>query len=103
MKKQSILTFSLALLLVGNIFAQKKQWTLQECVELALENNISIKQNQLEYASAELDKLSAMANFLPSVNANANHLEYRVESKYHHWTFRECNYSVLFCRSQFRR
>ena len=73
MKKQSILTFSLALLLVGNIFAQKKQWTLQECVELALENNISIKQNQLEYASAELDKLSAMANFLPSVNANANH------------------------------
>ena len=73
MKKQSILTFPLALLLVGNIFAQKKQWTLQECVELALENNISIKQNQLEYASAELDKLSAMANFLPSVNANANH------------------------------
>ena len=66
MKKQSILTFSLLiLLLVGNIFAQKKQWTLQECVELALENNISIKQNQLGTYPTELDnKLpTTMANF----------------------------------------
>ncbi len=53
--------------------AQEKQWTLVECVELALEKNISIKQNKLNYANAELDKLSAMARFFPTVNANANH------------------------------
>ena len=28
---------------------------------------------QLEYASAEIDKRTAFANFLPSINANANH------------------------------
>ena len=42
-------------------------------MELALENNITIRQNQLEYASAEIDKRTAFANFLPSINANANH------------------------------
>ena len=73
MKKQSFLTFSLALLFGGTLWAQQKQYTLQECVELALENNITIRQNQLEYASAEIDKRTAFANFLPSINANANH------------------------------
>ena len=56
MKKQSILTLSLSLLLGGILSAQQKQWTLQECVELALENNITIRQNQLDYATAEIEK-----------------------------------------------
>lgn len=73
MKKQSILTLSLSLLIGGILSAQQKQWTLQECVELALENNITIRQNQLDYATAEIEKRTAFANFLPSVNANANH------------------------------
>ena len=59
MKKQSFFTFSLALLFGGTLWAQQKQYTLQECVELALENNITIRQNQLEYASAEIDKRTA--------------------------------------------
>jgi len=66
--------FSLVIFfLMTSIHAQSKQWSLVECVELALEKNITIKQNELNYANAELDKLSAFANFFPNVNANANH------------------------------
>ncbi|MGB2476071.1 MAG: TolC family protein [Flavobacteriaceae bacterium] len=61
------------LLLSGLTFGQVKQWSLQECIVLALEKNITIKQNQLNYASAELDKQSAMANFFPRINVSSSH------------------------------
>ena len=73
MKKVSYY-FTLALVFLGTLaHAQTKQWSLQECVELAIEKNITIKQNELNYANAELDKLSAFASFFPNVNASANH------------------------------
>ena len=63
MKKVSYY-FTLVLLSLGTVlYAQTKQWTLEECVILALEKNITIKQNELNYANAELDKLSAFASF----------------------------------------
>ena len=49
--------------------AQKK-WTLQECVEYALKNNISVKQSELDLENAEIDKLEALGNFLPTVNSS---------------------------------
>lgn len=52
--------------------AQDKKWTLQECVNHALENNISVKQSELELELTEADKLEAIGNFLPSLNANAS-------------------------------
>jgi outer membrane protein len=48
-------------------------WTLQECVSYALENNISIKQSELDIEAAAVDKKSAFGNFLPSVNGSASH------------------------------
>jgi outer membrane protein len=48
-------------------------WTLQECVSYALENNISIKQSELDIEAADVDKKSAFGNFLPSVNGSASH------------------------------
>ncbi|WP_298541663.1 TolC family protein [uncultured Aquimarina sp.] len=51
--------------------AQDKKWTLRECVEYALENNITIKQSALNLEAAEIDRSDAMGNFLPSLNANA--------------------------------
>lgn len=59
--------------LMTSLPAQTKQWSLLECVELALEKNITIKQNELNYANAELDKIAAFASFFPNVNASANH------------------------------
>ncbi len=55
------------------LFGQTKQWTLEECVELALEKNITIKQNELDYANAQIDKQAAIAGFFPRVNSNLSH------------------------------
>ncbi len=52
---------------------QAKKWTLQECVEYALKNNISVLQTDLENKTALIDKKTAFGNFLPNVNANASH------------------------------
>lgn len=73
MKKYSYVLV-LSLLFAGLSFAQPgKKWTLQECVEYALKNNISIKQSELDVQLAKIDKKDAFGNFLPSINANANH------------------------------
>ncbi|WP_178985954.1 TolC family protein [Winogradskyella helgolandensis] len=62
-------TIIVALLLFGVLVqGQNKKWTLKECVEYALQNNISVKQSELDVESADIDKLTAVGNFLPSVN-----------------------------------
>lgn len=53
--------------------AQLKKWTLQECVAYALQNNISIKQTDLDNQLAVIDKKDAFGNFLPSINASSSH------------------------------
>lgn len=45
-------------------------WSLQECLDYALENNISIKKNKVSEASATTDLKQAKAALLPSLTAN---------------------------------
>ena len=73
MEKRSFL--SLIVMLVCNITiqAQSKKWTLEECVTYAIQNNISIKQSELDSKMALIDKKSAVGRFLPSLNASASH------------------------------
>ena len=52
--------------------AQDKKWTLQECVDYAVENNISIKQQELSKELIEEDIITAKGNFYPSLNASAS-------------------------------
>ncbi len=62
------------LFLVGfNSLAQTKKWTIQECVEYALKNNISIKQSELDVRLADIDKKAAVGNFLPNLNGSGSH------------------------------
>src|SRR5690554_923699 len=70
MKKSVILFF--LLISVQTFYSQTKEWTLEQCVAHALENNISVKQSELELESTDVDKLVAVGNFLPTLNANAN-------------------------------
>jgi outer membrane protein len=65
-----ILFFTLALL--GGTFAQK-QWTLQECIQYALENNIQIKRQELQTKVDKKDYQQSKYNMLPSVGASADH------------------------------
>lgn len=69
--KKSILI--LAILSAFASQAQNKLWTLQECVNHALENNITVKQSALDLQQSEINKKDAFGNFLPTLNASASH------------------------------
>lgn len=75
MKKHFISLFVFAFFLFLGFFsnAQTKKWTLSECVDYAIKNNISIKQTELDSQSASIQKNSAIGNFLPSLNVNGGH------------------------------
>ncbi|MCP4884172.1 MAG: TolC family protein [Flavobacteriales bacterium] len=68
-----ILLFSITL----SVFAQEpntnvKKWTLKECVDYAIENNITVKQSENNIALSEIDKRGAIGNFIPSLNMNSS-------------------------------
>ena len=68
MKKSFLILFVLVAIASQ---AQEKKWTLKECVAYALENNISVKQSQLDVELSDIENLQAMGNFLPSVNLSS--------------------------------
>lgn len=47
-----------------------RQWTLQECLDYALENNIQLRQNRNDYLSGVEDTKQAKAALLPSLTAS---------------------------------
>lgn len=73
MEKRSFLSLIVMLVCCVAVQAQPKMWTLEECVKYAIQNNISIKQSELDSKAALIDKKGAIGNFLPSLNASASH------------------------------
>jgi outer membrane protein len=73
MKKIVGFCFFFTLIVQTITVAQSKKWTLEECVKYAIENNITIKQSELDSQLTQIDKSSALGNFLPSFNASASH------------------------------
>jgi outer membrane protein len=73
MKKNNYISFFIIMLLSLSIQAQTKKWTLEECIKYAIDNNITIKQTELDTKTAEIDKKGAIGNFIPSLNSNASH------------------------------
>jgi len=69
--KKSIIIIT-AILLGVFAQAQNKKWTLKECVVYALENNISVKQSELNLEATDIEKIIAVGAFLPSINAGGN-------------------------------
>lgn len=69
----------LALLTSGGIAAQTtKTWSLQDCIDYALEHNITLKKSQASEQSADIDIKQAKAGYLPSLNASMSQaLTYR--------------------------
>ena len=64
----------LFLMLIGfQLSAQDKKWTLEECVDYAIKNNISVQQSELDLKNASINKKDALGAFLPSINGNASH------------------------------
>lgn len=74
MKRNVILLVIISCFFVGNCFAQeKKQWTLKECIDYALQNNISLKKTNIQKKSSHEDLLQSQAALLPSLSASTSH------------------------------
>lgn len=74
MKKIIIKVIFIFILILGfTASAQSKKWTLEECIVYALENNISIKQSELDLKVSDVEKLEAIGNFLPTLSGTANY------------------------------
>jgi len=61
----------LAFLFSQTIFAQKK-WTLEECIDYALQHNIEIKQQQLSLKIQESNVTQSKTSLLPTLSANGS-------------------------------
>ncbi|MEM9077215.1 MAG: TolC family protein [Bacteroidota bacterium] len=61
----------LALFSISFTQAQLKKWTLQECVEYAVENNLTVAQTELDLENAKVDKSDALGALLPNLNGDA--------------------------------
>ena len=67
---QGIIACSLTCAISISGYAQNGSFSLQQCVETALNNNIPVKQNELLLQSARADWQRAKANLLPDLNGN---------------------------------
>ncbi len=65
--------FLLFFLCCSHVFSQKI-WSLEDCISHALENNIQVKQQQLNTAVSKLQYNQSIAELFPSVNATASHV-----------------------------
>ena len=59
------------LLSIATAFAQK-EWTLQECIDYAMENNITLQKSQLQKRSATEDLKGSKHALLPTLSASTN-------------------------------
>jgi len=69
----------LKLILIASIFSvsicvSQKKWTLKECVDHALDNNITVQQSLLNLELAKLNVKNAKGNFLPNLNTSASQI-----------------------------
>jgi outer membrane protein len=64
----------LIVILAFSIKSQSQDlWTLMDCVNRALKENISIKQSELDYLDSEISRKTAIGNFLPNLNIGSSH------------------------------
>ncbi|MGJ8591093.1 MAG: TolC family protein [Aquaticitalea sp.] len=67
--KKSIIIFFILIGIASQ--AQVKKWTLKECIQHALENNISVKQSELDVELTDVENLTAIGAFIPDVNLSS--------------------------------
>lgn len=71
MNKKHLLA-TLSILLTGSAAWGQKVWTLQECLDYALANNIQLQQKRITAASDHEDLLQSQAALFPSVSFSTN-------------------------------
>ncbi len=49
-----------------------QSWSLQQCIDYALKNNLTLKQNELNVEMSDVNYKQSIATILPNLNASAN-------------------------------
>ncbi len=63
----------LCLLFTGNSFAQDEKLSLDDCIQIALENNSQLRISKYQRESVEKDVLGSYSGILPQVNFEAGY------------------------------
>ena len=65
--------FILLLTLFFSFSYTQEKWTLEMSVKRAIDENISIKQSELDYVDSEINRKNAVGNFIPNINIGSSH------------------------------
>lgn len=72
--KYRILCLSMALVAFADSYAQEQQrWTLNDCIQYALEKNIQLQQSRISLEESEVEVKSARAALFPSLSFSSGH------------------------------
>jgi outer membrane protein len=71
MKKNWLITIAFIIIMHGVLFSQAEPWSLERCIQYAIDNNISIKQQELNTDYQKNDAFTTKMSVLPSVNSSA--------------------------------
>ena len=69
MKKRLV---GLSMLMLTLTISAQKKWTMQECIDYAMANNITLQKSKLQKQSATEDLRGSKAALLPTLNASTN-------------------------------
>jgi len=70
--RKIVLSCLLLSVIISGLSAQDKYWTLEECINHAVDNNITIKQQELQTRLQENNLEQSKFELLPSLNGSAN-------------------------------
>ena len=73
LKPYRLLLSFLCIVFFAQISNAQKLWTLEDCINYALENNIQVKRQKLVSEVADNNYLQSKAEILPNLNAGAGH------------------------------
>ena len=74
MMKKSIILVAICLGIASSVLCQDQQtWTLENCLSYAMENNISLKRQELSTAISQKDYAQSKLNVLPDLNGQVQH------------------------------
>ncbi|MBD5285013.1 MAG: TolC family protein [Bacteroides sp.] len=62
----------LSILASCSLLANAETWSLEKCIDYAIENNITVKLRRADVNSSELDVTDAKSRYLPTVSANVS-------------------------------
>ncbi|MBN2633647.1 MAG: TolC family protein [Bacteroidales bacterium] len=72
MKRIIWITGLLILLIKPDVTGQEKIWTLEDCINYAVENNIGLQRQRLQTETAETNYLKSKMDLLPSLNLGSD-------------------------------